>query len=129
MKIGDCTVLVVKDWDTTSPTTIREMLVHIGFAKTNIYLPDSLDEAKKILTQEKISLILSGIGTHEEIGPELIIWLKDIGIRNELIFVFYSGGGEHYIKQKVSDYGANDYISLPARIGDVAEKIKFLLNN
>jgi len=123
MDINSCKILVLKNAEAARSVT-RNMLVKIGAAKDNIYLAETVEQAKTILTDTAIELILSGIGTAEEEAPELMDWMKKNNRRERVIFILYSGGGEDYVEKKANELGAEWSISIPVDLKFFAKVIE-----
>ena len=121
MKMEECGVLVLKDEQVGNIT--KEMLARMGFREDNIFLAKNIEEAKDIIASQRFSLILVGV----EEGPVLLKWAQAIGIRQLISLIFYSGGGEYYIRQKAKDCGADGYISSPPTLDEFMLKIKLAL--
>jgi len=126
MQLLDCRVLVLKDEQVRNIT--KQMLVRMGVREDNIFLSSNIEEAKDIIISERFNLILAGIGINEEVGPVLLKWLQETGIRQLISFIFYSGGGEHYIKQKAVECGTDGYIPLPISAIEFSSKLKEVLS-
>ena len=127
MKAEECRVLVLKNDEQVRDVTKR-MLVLMDFKEDNIFLAGNIQEAKEILAGSSINLVLSGIGVNEEEGPKILAWIEECGVREKISFIFYSGAGESYIKQKTEDYGADGYISVPTITMEFVLKIKEVLS-
>ncbi len=134
MELEKCKVLILKN-DEDVRDIAKVMLGREGFKDKNIFLAKNVEDAKEIinilrLNNERINLVLTGIGIAEEEGPVLLKWTEKEGIRKKIKVIFYSGGGEHYIRQQAEKHGADAFISLPvfdekkfiAVIKEMAEK-------
>ncbi len=122
MQLSDCRVMVLKN-DEQARDTTKEMLARMGFRENNIFLAKNIEEAKDIIASQRFNLILVGVDE----GHILLKWLQIKGIRKLISFIFYSGGGEHYIRQKAKDCGADGYISSPPTLDEFMLKIKLAL--
>lgn len=128
MDIKDCRVLVFKKDKQVRDVTLK-MLSQIGFEENNIFLAGDIKEVEEIIIdRQKIRLILAGIGE----GYKFLNWYGKCNIKfnieRRMIFVFYSGGGEHHIRQLAEAYGADGYISLPVDTVTLESKLREILS-
>lgn len=123
METADCGVLVLKNNEQVRDLA-KGTLVLGGFKDDNIFLAKNVKEAKKIILSQEIDLVLTGIGTLEEEGPALLSWMTKTGIRGKMKVIFYSGGDEDYVREKVDEYGADAFLSLPVDRGVFVAIIK-----
>ena len=126
MDIKDCKFLVLKNEEAVRSVT-KKILVSIGAVEDKIYLMETAEQAKIILAAAKIDLILSGIGTTEEEGPELMDWLKKNNRRDKSIFILYSGGEEDYVIKKAHEIDADWSISLPIHLKSFTKVIEWFV--
>lgn len=122
MEMNNCKILVLKGMEDIADIT-KQLLVALGADPMNIELAQDVDTAKEIVKNREIHMILAGIGNKDHEGPRLLKWIGTQGIREKVCFIFYSGGGEHFARDKTNEYGADGFILEPVGIRDFKSHI------
>ena len=115
-------ILIVED-DRTLRNDLNEMisLYFSCFAASNV------DDALRILSDEKIDLVLSDILMPGKSGLDLVKIIKHNASYNEIPILLLSAlDSDEHIK-KGYEVGAIDYITKPFRISQLLDKIRALL--
>lgn len=114
------TVLVVDD----QPHVVAGMLSGINWkavGAANVYKAGSAPEARDIIRQVPVDILLCDIEMPEESGLSLLKWIRDSGYPMECIFIT-SHADFNYAKQAIQ-YGGADYILQPARYEEIEKSL------
>ncbi len=122
MEIQDCRVLILQKFEVVGDY-LKDVAITCGVKENNIYFTDDVGMAKELIgANKKINLVITRIGFYETIGPNLLKWMKNEGIREKIAVYFYSGGDEAWVKEKFEEYKADGFLPL-TNVNSLKEKI------
>jgi len=117
---SDWTVLVVDDQINVVTGVFCGMRWEEIGVRT-VYQAYSAIEAKSILLQNHIDVLLCDIEMPQENGLQLFKWIRDMGMETECIFL--SAHADFLYAKSAMQLGSFDYIIQPARYADIENAI------
>lgn len=118
---GHTNFLIVDDVETITKT-LESNLKELGFTG-EIYLANSVREAKQCLKSYKIHMIVSDINMPNETGIDFLKFVRSKAAYKELPFVILTASNESDDVIACIESGASNYIIKPWTLSDLEEKI------
>ena len=121
-----CKVLVVKRDEQVGKMT-KELLKMAGLREENVFMLPTREGALDLIRAKEINLILSEVGRDNYTGRWILYELEKVRLRTKVMFLFYSGGGEEYVRRMFHKYQADGYILIPLGSDAFIKQVKQVL--
>lgn len=118
-------ILIVDD-SNTMRRIIKNKLIEMGFSSDELFEAEDGIEALKVLSNEKIKLILLDWNMPKLNGYELLIQIKDDDLLQSIpVIMVTSEGGKNEVLTAIKA-GVADYIVKPFEVEVLQKKIDFI---
>ena len=110
-------ILIVED-DLTFSTMLKTWLGKKGF---DVETAGTCAKARKLITSEEFSLILSDLRLPDQDGMQLLTWMRELDINTP--FIMMTSYGEIQNAVTAMKLGATDYVKKPVQPDELLKKI------
>lgn len=116
-------ILIVED-DLTFSTMLKTWLGKKGF---DVETAGTCAKARKLITSEEFSLILSDLRLPDQDGMQLLTWMRELDINTP--FIMMTSYGEIQNAVTAMKLGATDYVKKPVQPDELLKKINEALES
>lgn len=121
MEKTEKSILVLEDEESTL-TVLNEGLKKAGYKTFPFQRPDTA--CIQVLMKEKLDLILTDLGIFNFDAAQMIKFLKEKKIAQDIPVIIISGKTEQEIEKAAKELKAKDWVSKPFKLEAVLEKVK-----